>query len=47
MLNNLVIVLEFTGIAALGAVIFFDLVSTSKHRPSPVKIPVRINQRRR
>jgi hypothetical protein len=47
MLNNLLTVLELMGVTALGAMIFFDLVAASKRRPSPVKIPARINRNRR
>jgi len=47
MLNNLLTVLELTGITALGAMIFLDLVAAAKRRPSPVKIPARINRHRR
>jgi hypothetical protein len=47
MLNNLLLVLEVTGITALGALIFLDFVTAAKRRPSPIKIPVRINRRGR
>ena len=47
MLNNLLAVLELTGVSLLGTMIFLDLVAASKRRPSPVKIPVRINRRLR